>query len=413
MINTKVILDTVQTQKEKNLAQTKNYIVRNTDTSKITPLPKFARIVTGIRRCGKSSLIQMILQNTQSFYLNFEDTALYGFSSSDFLILDDALDAYLKENKKCKYLCFDEIQSIKGWEVYVHQKLNEGFLVIITGSNASLLSKELGTRLTGRHLDFELFPFSFTEFCVFSNLKPTDKAFEKYLQKGGFPEFLKLGDGEILQRLFDDILVRDIAIRHSLKDIRTLRVLSLYLASNCGNLITGTKLSAQLGLKTNVTILEYLSYLEQSYLFFFVQKFDYSAKAQSINPKKVYSIDTGLINNVTLSTSKDLGRLLENAVFLELRRKTKNIWYYAEQSFECDFLYGKNIVPEKAIQVCFELTNENREREVKGLVETCKKFNNLEPLIVTFSQKDKISYGNMIVPVVPASEFFQNLEKQK
>ena len=211
---------------------------------------------------------------------------------------------------------------------------------------------------------------------------------------------------EILKRLFEDILMRDIIVRYGIKDVRSVKILSVYLASNCGNLISGSKLSAQLGLKTTATILEYLSFLEQCYLFFFVPKFNYSAKAQSVNPKKVYCIDTGMIQNVTLSANADMGRMFENAVFIELRRRTKNIWYYSEAAFECDFLYRNDVVPENAVQVCWELTNENKEREVRGLVETCKKFPGVKPLIVTFNQKDKISYGGMIIEAVSAVEFF-------
>lgn len=347
----------------------------------------------------------MLFLKKGAFYLNFEDTSLYEFDTKDFEILNEAIEKFSKEHS-CKYLCFDEIQSVKGWEIFVHRKLEENYLVIVTGSNASLLSWELGTRLTGRHLDYEMFPFSFEEYCNLKKIKTTAKSFSKYLKQGGFPEAIKNESGEILQRLFDDILTRDIAVRHSIRDVRTLKILSLYLATNCGNLVSGSKLSAQLGIKTNVTILEYLSYLEQCYLFFFVPKFNYSAKAQSVNPKKVYCIDTGMIQSVTLSSNADAGRMLENAVFIELRRRTKNIWYYAEASFECDFLYGRDVVPENAVQVCYELTSENREREVRGLVETCKKFPGVKPLIVTFNQKDKISYDGMIIEAVPAVDFF-------
>lgn len=347
----------------------------------------------------------MLFLKKGAFYLNFEDTSLYEFDTKDFEILNEAIEKFSKEHS-CKYLCFDEIQSVKGWEIFVHRKLDENYLVIVTGSNASLLSWELGTRLTGRHLDYEMFPFSFEEYCNFKKSKKNAKSFSKYLKQGGFPEAIKNESDEILQRIFDDILTRDIAVRHSIRDVRTLKILSLYLATNCGNLVSGSKLSAQLGLKTNVTILEYLSFLEQCYLFFFVPKFNYSAKAQSVNPKKVYCIDTGMIQSVTLSSNADAGRMLENAVFIELRRRTKNIWYYAEASFECDFLYGRDVVPENAVQVCYELTSENREREVRGLVETCKKFPGVKPLIVTFNQKDKISYDEMIIEAVPAVEFF-------
>ena len=405
MITVETILKASEEQIKKYLDLNKNSAKRFVDEKSISPLPSFARIITGVRRCGKSTVVQMNFLKKSAFYLNFEDTSLYGFDTKDFEILNEAIEKFSKENS-CKYLCFDEIQSVNGWEIFVHRKLEENYLVIVTGSNASLLSWELGTRLTGRHLDYEMFPFSFKEFCVLKKLRVNTNSFSKYLTQGGFPEAIKNESDEILQRLFDDILTRDIAVRHSIRDVRTLKILSLYLASNCGNLISGSKLSAQLGIKTNVTILEYLSYLEQCYLFFFVPKFNYSAKAQSINPKKVYCIDTGMIQSVTLSSNADAGRMLENAVFIELRRRTKNIWYYSESSFECDFLYGHDSVPENAVQVCYELTSENREREVRGLVETCRKFPGVKPLIVTFNQKDKISYDGMIIEAIPAIEFF-------
>ena len=405
MITVETILKTSEEQIKKYLDLNKNSAKRFVDEKSISPLPSFARIITGVRRCGKSTVVQMHFLKKSAFYLNFEDTSLYGFDTKDFEILNEAIEKFSKENS-CKYLCFDEIQSVNGWEIFVHRKLEENYLVIVTGSNASLLSWELGTRLTGRHLDYEMFPFSFQEFCVLKKLKINTNSFSKYLTQGGFPEAIKNESDEILQRLFDDILTRDIAVRHSIRDVRTLKILSLYLASNCGNLISGSKLSAQLGIKTNVTILEYLSYLEQCYLFFFVPKFNYSAKAQSVNPKKVYCIDTGMIQSVTLSLNADMGRMLENAVFIELRRRTKNIWYYSESSFECDFLYGHDSVPENAVQVCYELTSENREREVRGLVETCRKFPGVKPLIITFNQKDKISYDGMIIEAIPAVEFF-------
>lgn len=405
MITVETILKTSEEQIKKYLELNKNSAKRFVDEKSVSPLPSFARIITGVRRCGKSTVVQMNFLKKSAFYLNFEDTSLYGFDTKDFEILNEAIEKFSKKNS-CKYLCFDEIQSVNGWEIFVHRKLEENYLVIVTGSNASLLSWELGTRLTGRHLDYEMFPFSFKEFCVLKKLKVNTNSFSKYLTQGGFPEAIKNESDEILQRLFDDILTRDIAVRHSIRDVRTLKILSLYLASNCGNLISGSKLSAQLGIKTNVTILEYLSYLEQCYLFFFVPKFNYSAKAQSVNPKKVYCIDTGMIQSVTLSSNADMGRMLENAVFIELRRRTKNIWYYSESSFECDFLYGHDSVPENAVQVCYELTSENREREVRGLVETCRKFPEVKPLIVTFNQKDKISYDGMIIEAIPAVEFF-------
>lgn len=409
MIDLNLILATVLRQSKEIENADKKLSVRRTSVEIPSALNEFARIITGIRRSGKSTFVSQDFLKTDrnAFYLNFDDPALYGFSASDFVILEEAIERFQNENKGSKAVYFDEIQVVEGWEVFVNSQLRKGNLVTVTGSNASLLSYELGTRLTGRHLDYELFPFNFDEYCKLRKCDKTSESFKHFLEEGGFPEYLIYNRTDILKRLFEDILMRDVIVRYGIKDVRSVKMLSVYLASNCGNLITGSKLSAQLGLKTTATILEYLSFLEQCYLFFFVPKFNYSAKAQSVNPKKVYCIDTGMIQNVTLSINADMGRVFENAVFIELRRRTKNIWYYSEAAFECDFLYGRDVVPENAVQVCYELTSENKEREVRGLVETCKKFPGVKPLIVTFNQNDKISYGGMIVEAVPAVDFFR------
>ena len=409
MIGLDLILATFLRQLKEIENSDKKLSVRRTSVEIPSALNEFARIITGIRRSGKSTFVNQDFLKTDrnAFYLNFDDPALYGFSASDFVILEEAIERFQNENKGSKAVYFDEIQIVEGWEVFVNSQLRKGNLVTVTGSNASLLSYELGTRLTGRHLDYELFPFNFDEYCKLRKCDKTSESFKHFLEEGGFPEYLIYNRTDILKRLFEDILMRDVIVRYGIKDVRSVKMLSAYLASNCGNLITGSKLSAQLGLKTTATILEYLSFLEQCYLFFFVPKFNYSAKAQSVNPKKVYCIDTGMIQNVTLSINADMGRVFENAVFIELRRRTKNIWYYSEAAFECDFLYGRDVVPENAVQVCYELTSENKEREVRGLVETCKKFPGVKPLIVTFNQNDKISYGGMIVEAVPAVEFFR------
>lgn len=409
MIGLDLILATFLKQSKEIENSDKKLSVRRTSVEIPSALNEFARIITGIRCSGKSTFVNQDFFKTDrnAFYLNFDDPALYSFSASDFAILEEAIERFQNENKGSKAVYFDEIQVVEGWEVFVNSQLRKGNLVTVTGSNASLLSYELGTRLTGRHLDYELFPFNFDEYCKLRKCDKTSESFKHFLEEGGFPEYLIYNRTDILKRLFEDILMRDVIVRYGIKDVRSVKMLSVYLASNCGNLITGSKLSAQLGLKTTATILEYLSFLEQCYLFFFVPKFNYSAKAQSVNPKKVYCIDTGMIQNVTLSINTDMGRVFENAVFIELRRRTKNIWYYSEAAFECDFLYGRNVVPENAVQVCYELTSENKEREVRGLVETCKKFPGVKPLIVTFNQNDKISYGGMIVEAVPAVEFFR------
>ena len=320
-------------------------------------IPEFVRIITGIRRCGKSTLVQQYVRKffPGAFYLNFDDPRLYGFSAENFPLLDETITTWQKKNQGSTALFFDEIQSVPAWEVYVRRKLESGTYVTVTGSNASLLSAELGTRLTGRHLDSELFPFSFTEYCSYCTLPCNEASFIKYMKDGGFPEYLKYRNDEILQRLFDDILTRDVAVRYGVRDERALKILAVYLATNCGNLITAGKLSAQFHIKSTATVLEYLSHFEQCYLFLYVPKFSWSLKVQAVNPKKVYCIDSGLINIVSTSSTRDEGRLFENMVFMHLRRKQYKIYYYADDVSECDFIFGKKEKPEYAVQVCIQL----------------------------------------------------------
>lgn len=410
MFSVKDILETAENQRSIFLCKSVDFTTRDFRYEELSPIPEFARIVTGVRRCGKSSLLQMYLQDREFFYLNFDDSALFGFSSADFPILNSAIETYFQD-KETKTLCFDEFQNIDGWESFVNKKLFEGYLVYVSGSNARLMSKELGTKLSGRHLDSELFPFSFPEFLAFFSKGNRGTASpDDYLRLGGFPEYLTYRNEEILKTLVDDVLTKDIAVRYGIKDLVSLKALARFLASSCGNQISGSRISAQLNLKTKATILEYMGYMEQSYLFFFIPKFDYSPMSQTMNPKKVYCIDTALAQSVSMSITKNKGKLLENAVFLAIRRMTKNIWYYYEQSFECDFLYGSDNTPEYAVQVCYELNDENREREVMGLVSTCRKLNLKNPLIVTLNQNDRIFHDGFIIDVVDAGLFLSHTE---
>jgi predicted AAA+ superfamily ATPase len=360
-----------------------------------------ALIVSGIRRCGKSTLLFQLLRERypQAVYLNFDDPRLYDFGIDDFVKLDE-----LVKGSGSTVLMFDEIQLIKGWERYVRQKLDENFQVFVTGSNASLLSRELGSSLTGRHINKELFPFSYSEYCRFLDLAPCAETTLSYLKEGGFPEYLKQKSNEIFTSLLDDILIRDIAVRFNIRDVRTLQRLTLFLLSNIGNRVTGNKLKTTFGISSATTILEYFSHLEQSYLLAFVPMFDYSLKKQNINPRKVYAIDTGLIEITTPRFSKNAGHKLENLVFLALRRHSKEIYYYSG-SGECDFLLMDRGVISSAVQVCLELNSENLQRELSGLFEAMKAFQLLEGIIVTLSQDDHFIRDGRTVKVIPFHEF--------
>jgi len=365
-------------------------------------LTSHALIISGIRRCGKSTLLlQMLKQkHKNSLYLNFEDPRLFGFELTDFQLLDTIILKMNVEN-----LFFDEIQIINGWERYVRQKLDEGYRVVITGSNASMLSRELGTKLTGRHISKELFPFSYSEFLLFNMFKASAGSWQKYTEIGGFPEVVKTGNSDILAALFSDILNRDIAVRHGIRDVLSLKRLSAYLVSNAGSLVSARKLLQPLGIQSSTTILEYFSFLEDCYLINFMPKFSYSSKAQAINPKKIFVIDPGILSVASQSFSPNKGHLLENLVYWHFRRQGKDLFYFQENQGECDFVVFKNSKFELAVQVCFELSPENSAREKRGLNEALNFFGSDKGIILTFNQKDVYIRNGKKIEIKPVWEF--------
>lgn len=342
-------------------------------------------IISGIRRSGKSTLLRQIMKTLKNFYyFDFEDQRTINFQVSDFEKLDELFNEVFFSNN----YFFDEIQNVSDWERFIRKKHNSKSKLIITGSNSSLLSKELGTKLTGRHLTYELFPFSYTEFLQFKNLKPSISSFKSYLNKGGFPEYLKSNNELILQQVFNDILFRDIIVRYNVKNDKIMKNLAIYLLSNIGKEFSYNKLKKLFNLGSTNTIIKYISYLENSYLIFTIPKFSYSYKKQLINAKKVYVIDSALANVNSASFSEDKGRILENIIFLHLRRKYKNIFYFQEDK-ECDFIIKEKEKIIQAIQVCYTLTEDNKKREIDGLIEAMTKFKLKKGLILTYDQEDK------------------------
>jgi len=357
-----------------------------------------ALVVSGIRRCGKSTLLRQFVKKLRRdyFYLNFDDLRLADFSHADFQLLDKAV-----ADSGAGLLFFDEIQSAEHWELYVRQKLDEGFQLLVTGSNASLLSRELGTHLTGRHISKELFPFSYREFCAFVGQEAGSNSLGMYLEKGGFPEYLKTGNTDILTQLQSDILYRDIAVRYGLRDAASLRRLFVYLVSNPAQKISPSRLKQTAGVKSPTTVLEYVSYFEAAYLVSLLPCFAWSVKAQSLAPKKVYIVDPGIIKTSSLSFSSNKGALLENLVYNSLRTETTDIFYYSDKNeVECDFVLHPHTCP-CCIQVCWELTTDNQEREIHGLLEAMNFFNKKEGTILTYDTEDIILTGDKKISVIP------------
>ena len=368
----------------------------------IKVIPNFATIVTGIRRCGKSTmLMQLMAQYPQkeTLYLNFEDIHLTGFSAEDFQRLHEII-----VDRKTRRLFFDELQLVNGWEIFIHQLLREGYTVYITGSNASMLSIELGTHLTGRHLSSELFPFSYDEFLSFTKQRRGEKSFVDYLKKGGMPEYLATLDTRIPTAMIDDILVRDIAIRHNIRNLEPLKRIALYLLTNTANLFSGNRLVSVVdnGISTS-TVLDYIDYMRDAYLIDTIGLYSTNMRTTARNPKKVYAIDTGISHSVTLSGSDDLGHLLENHQYLELRKKANGHVYYYKNAGECDFVVtGNDNSPKELYQVCLNLTSENIDREIGGLREAMRELHINEGNIITLNDTDTLTVGEGIIKISKA-----------
>lgn len=405
MISKTEIEQIIASQKEKNDARDTG--LRRDILPSLPDLKTHALVISGVRRCGKSTLLLQLARERDpgGLFLNFDDPRLTVFDARDFQLLD-----LIIASTGARSLFLDEPQVIEGWELYVRQKLDEGFRVVVTGSNASLLSRELGTKLTGRHVTKELFPFSLNEFLSFKNLAPGPDTLAQYLAGGGLPEFLKTGNTDILAALFHDILNRDIVVRHNIRDARSLKRLAVYLLTNAGNAVTAGKLRQIIGVKAVTTLLEYFSFLEDAYLAAFLPRFSWSPKVQSVSPRKVYAIDPALTRAVSAVSAGGRGRALENMVYWELRRTGAQmgaqLYYFNEAGAECDFVVMRDGQPAQLVQVCHELTHENREREQRGLRAAMDFLKTDNALILTAAQKDAYIENNRLVNIIPAWEFF-------
>lgn len=369
-------------------------------------------IISGIRRCGKSVLLHQFksLEKEHSYYLNFDDERLIDFKVEDF---DKLYEVFIELFGEQKTFYFDEIQNIQGWEVFIRRLNDYKNKIYITGSNANLLSKELGTRLTGRYVQLELFPANFKEFLDYKlfKLKKDDfykrerivqikTLFDEYKTKGGFFKYLETNDIDFFKTLYDNIIYKDIITKYSLSNEKGLKDIFHFLVSNISKEFSYTTLKSISNIASITTIKDYISCLENSYLLFTISIYHNSLKKQLMNPKKAYVIDVGLANSISFKFSEDKGRLLENLVFMELKRQGNEI-YYHKNKFECDFLIKKGLKITKAIQVCYELNNEDKEREIRGLVEAMQTHKLKEGLILTFDDEDEIILNNKKISIKP------------
>jgi len=359
-------------------------------------------IVSGIRRCGKSSLLFLIkqkmnLNESEYCYFNFDDERII----ADISILEDIYNLHVEVYGKEPVLFMDEIQNIGNWEKFVNRMFEQGIKIFVTGSNARLLSSEISTSLTGRNKLIELYPFSFSEYLRFignhndlDRLTPKSKAlllkdFNNYIETGGFPMVVKENDTELINAYFQDILYRDIISRYRLTQVNEIKQIGLYFASNVGKRFSYSTLQEISGIKSLSSIKNYLSYYEQSYLYFYLKKFDYSVKKQVMNPKKVYTIDQAVAHRLGFNFSENRGRILENIVYLELRRRGKEVYFHSGKK-ECDFLVKEGLSVVEAIQVAWQVDATNAQREFQGLEEAMFMYNLKKGRLLTLNIDDSI-----------------------
>lgn len=370
-------------------------------------------VISGVRRCGKSTLLHEIRANNteKDYYFNFDDERLIHFTADDFQLL---YEVFIELFGKQTTFYFDEIQNVAGWERFVRRLHDYKNKVYVTGSNASMLSRDLGTHLTGRYCQKELFPFSFAEFLEFQSGEIPLKSFFsteekvqlhgkflKYFQQGGFPAYLQSGNSQYLKGLYESIIYRDVMVRNSLTNEKEILELVHYAASNTSRLFSYNSLTKVVGVKNATTVKNYLSFLEDTYLNFLVSKYDFSVKKQIQNPKKIYFIDLGVVRELGFHHSEDNGRLLENLVFIELKRRGKEIYYHA-QKHECDFLIKEKNRIKEAIQVSWSIHNPaTREREIAGLIEALTHHSLKGGLILTDDEEDEFVIKGFKIKVMP------------
>jgi len=382
-----------------------------------------ALVVKGVRRCGKSTLMMQIIDSRfkdDFLYVNFDDERLSGFKTEDFQHLMEAAEETFG---KTGNLFFDEIQNISGWELFVNRMLRQGCRVFITGSNANLLSMELGSHMTGRHIDVELFPFSFREYLLAKGVPlPEGNAystheravisthFKDYLMNGGMPEAVISSNMAVLAQLINDILQRDIVVRHGIRKPAQLKSVVKFMVANAGNSITYRSVVENFSLKSPNTVQKYIEYAQETYLVFKVNRFEERLRRLEKNPKKIYCIDNGIVAYHMPDHMEKNGALLENLVAIHLRRQGDDFYYYrGKTNREADFIAPKHKL---ALQVCYNLTEKNRLREIQGLHEAMERIGIQDGLILTLEQEQDIDYAGRKIRVMPAWEWLLQTEKQ-
>lgn len=377
------------------------------------------KLITGPRRVGKSTQALLMLRDKNFAYLNFDNYSLLDAWDANLVMrmLDDVYPGY-------EYIMLDEVQNLDGWDLWVSELYRLGKNLVITGSNARMLSSEMATVLTGKYLQLEMLPFSLEEFFDWNKLdlhclNPEDKTnslvlADDYLRNGGYPEVVasRQMTRSYLDTLFDSIVWKDVAKRHNVRNVTDLNNLAMYLVSNFCNPVSANDLTTELGFSSVNTTRKYMDYLHEPYLFYYLSRYNNKLKLMKKAPRKVYVVDNGFVTSKAFSLSDNLGRLLENQVFIELVRRGYDVertmfYYRSRNDKEVDFVLCKEAHIERLVQVCYDMSNPKTEkREVDSIVECAGELKCSNLVIVTNNDKRTIEKDGYKIDVVPITEFF-------
>lgn len=404
-------------KKERDELTARPYLTRrNSQDTEILLRNHLIKLITGPRRVGKSTQALLMLRNKNFAYLNFDSQQLLDNWDANLVMrtLDDVYPGY-------EYLLLDEVQNLPDWDLWVSELYRMGKNMVITGSNAKMLSSEMATVLTGKYLQVEMLPFSLEEFFDWNKLdlhglteeNKTDASvlIDDYLRNGGYPEVVASRQltRSYLDTLFDSIVWKDVAKRHNVRNITDLNDLALYLVSNFCNPLSANELANELGFSSVNTTKKYLDYLHEPYLFYYLPRYNNKLKLMKKAPRKVYVVDNGFVEAKAFSLSDNLGRLLENQVFVELIRRGYNtdktiFYYHSRNDKEVDFVLRNGSHITRLVQVCYDLRSPKTEkREVDALLECAGELNCDNLLIVTNAEQRTIEKNGYRIDVVPIS----------
>ena len=421
-MTTQELLPIVAEQKEEFLSEDFASLCPREEERQIDLKSHLAQVVIGVRRSGKSTMCRKVLReaNVKAAYVNFDDERLAKTQTSD---LNNILEALYIVYGDFQYLFLDEVQNIEGWPLFVNRLLRQKMHLIVTGSNAKLLSNELTTHLTGRHHKITLFPFSFEEYARMRQLDTqalttkgqaaVKRELNTYLMNGGLPELLTEKDSQgYIMALLEAIIKRDITLRFKVRYPEVLQRLATYLIDNFAQEYNATTIAELLGVSDH-TIDTYCGYLQEAFLLLVLKKFSYKSR-ERIRDSKIYVIDNAFISNRTNTFStENLGWRLENAIYIELLHRASkrfaDVFYYRDRTFEVDFIVAKDGVVEELYQVCYDMTNEKtRKREVNSLLQGATKFHCSNLTILTFDEQETITEGDYTIQVKSASQWLLN-----